>query len=66
MYSELSRRQGVSVSRPRPEVNLCQDYVKTAEKCSQTSSGYVQGNLAKEMLPNFARVHDVFRVWFLR
>jgi hypothetical protein len=39
MYSELSRRQDVSVTRPRPEVNPCKDYVKRLRKVLKLRQG---------------------------
>jgi hypothetical protein len=39
VYSELSRRQDVSVSRPRPEVNLCHDYVKRLRNALKLCQG---------------------------
>jgi hypothetical protein len=39
VYSELSRRQDVSVTRPHPEVNPCEDYVKRLRKVLKLRQG---------------------------
>jgi hypothetical protein len=54
VYSELSRRQGVSVSRPRPEVNLCQDHVKQLRNVPKLRQG-----VFKEIWRHF----DIWTKW---